>query len=612
MSRILQFSMGPVQDFVARSRRTRDLLCSSFLLSYLSGHAMMRVIQQQGTILFPVVQEQGKVTDELLDAIQHEREGYHQAVGPWVGSIPNRFQASIPDDFDPQVCVQAVEDAWKKIADVIWRQVIAPVASLGDQTAQIWERQTTHFWEMQWVIGAEPDLLRRRKYWRDFVPTVEPGDKCMLFPHLQELSGYVGSGRNASARRKQQAFWSALCKRTVETPEQHSLDLGERERLSAIGLIKRFLPNYAKEAIGWGMPDEARFFPSTQVLASLPWRKKVFCQAEYKAREYAKEARKHFSLSASAKRFFDGKDQQHPWVLMNHQAMDELRLEGVPTLQKLYADLCHAVAAEPEPTYALLLMDGDQLGDWLQVSGQSSRISQALSGFTQSVHQVVSKHLGVLIYAGGDDVFALFPYHTVLAAAVELRDTYQQAFREYAPELEATTLSASLVFANQKTPFQQLIPYAHHQLDQVAKERHGRNSLAVSLYNQSGEILHWAAPWEKVVCEGEQMTQLEKLASSLPLSQSFLYQCKVELEPLSAILPNEELSQVAMGEWERINQQALPQDREDIAQLIDLGTFSYYQKETLQEKGTAKMAAHRFTAEVAHLIRWLRQRMDEG
>ncbi len=42
MNDILQFTLGPVQGFVAQARRTRDFWAGSFLLSYLTGKAMLR------------------------------------------------------------------------------------------------------------------------------------------------------------------------------------------------------------------------------------------------------------------------------------------------------------------------------------------------------------------------------------------------------------------------------------------------------------------------------------------------------------------------------------------------------------------------------------------
>lgn len=613
MNRVLQFSISPVQEFIVRSRRTRDLLCSSFLLSYLSGCAMMRVIEENGTIQFPVVQQRGKIVDRLLCAIEGERLNPNE--GPWVGSLPNRFQAEIPDHFHPKACRDAVAEAWKNIADVIWDRVIEPVVDMGNETAHIWKRQVESFWEIHWVIGEEPDLLHRRKYWRDYVPAVkerkkkmlEAGDKCMLFPYLQELSGYTGVGKKGKNREKQQQFWSEMRKKI-----DHDLDLGEKERLSAVGMIKRFLPVYAEEAIGWSFPADVRFFPSTQVLAGLPWRKRALEIDSEQTKQYACEAKKLLGQTMdSAKRFFPN-HPTHPWVLMDYRAIQPAELRLNPKLKPLkeqFSALCHEVGSEPSNYYAILLMDGDQMGELLKVPRQSEKVSLALADFTQSVEKVVRNQGGVLIYAGGDDVFALFPYDQVFATAIHLRESYLEAFQKHAPSVRSATISASVVLADQKTPFQQVIPYAHRQLDQIAKEKYGRNSLVVSLYNQSGEIVHWAAKWEKAICSNKKRTQLEELAKTLPLSQSFLHQCKHELEPLSAVLPSQELSQVAISEWERVYQkEAGPEVKQAISSLIALGSFSDEGENT--GEGGPK---HHFSAAVARMIAWLRQkRVDEA
>lgn len=63
MSRTLHFTIGPVQSFVAQSRRTRDLLTSSFLLSYLSGVAMVYVLEAGGKIIPLVINQEGELND---------------------------------------------------------------------------------------------------------------------------------------------------------------------------------------------------------------------------------------------------------------------------------------------------------------------------------------------------------------------------------------------------------------------------------------------------------------------------------------------------------------------------------------------------------------------
>ncbi len=70
------FTIGPVQGFVTQSRRIRDLLASSFLLSFLSGQAMVEVDRQGGRLLFPEIGNQEKgFRDPLFRAIQAERAG---------------------------------------------------------------------------------------------------------------------------------------------------------------------------------------------------------------------------------------------------------------------------------------------------------------------------------------------------------------------------------------------------------------------------------------------------------------------------------------------------------------------------------------------------------
>lgn len=49
----LDIAIGPVQGFVAQSRRTRDLWGSSYLLSYLSARAALGVERAGGKVVRP-------------------------------------------------------------------------------------------------------------------------------------------------------------------------------------------------------------------------------------------------------------------------------------------------------------------------------------------------------------------------------------------------------------------------------------------------------------------------------------------------------------------------------------------------------------------------------
>ena len=81
----LHFTIGPVQTFVAQSRRTRDLWASSYLLSHLADVAMTAVEKAGGTIVLPSREKQVEQgTPGPATAVKH---------GRW----PNRFIAIASD-----------------------------------------------------------------------------------------------------------------------------------------------------------------------------------------------------------------------------------------------------------------------------------------------------------------------------------------------------------------------------------------------------------------------------------------------------------------------------------------------------------------------------------
>lgn len=144
----LFFTIGPVQGFVAQARRTRDLWGGSFLLSFLTGHAMKSIRKNGGEIIVP------NVTDNhLLQWIGGEGRGEE----PRIGSLPNIFQVN-PKENDPAELArnaeQALKNAWTKVSDVVWNEYVSIVADQGSNTKKIWDRQITNFWSISWVVGG--------------------------------------------------------------------------------------------------------------------------------------------------------------------------------------------------------------------------------------------------------------------------------------------------------------------------------------------------------------------------------------------------------------------------------------------------------------------------
>ncbi len=505
---ILHFTLGPVQGFIARARRTRDLWAGSFLLSYLAGHAMCAVIQKQGEIIFPaVLDDNRKITDDLLRAIKEVEENESTNEQPLVGTLPNRFQALVPEDFNPSECTQAVQQAWERIAGMVWERFVAPVAEKGAGTEEIWRRQVKGFWEMNWAFGDDGSCLDRRKNWRSHVPTVEHGDKCTIMGNLQEISGYIRSQKEM--REKQDLFWQELRSRVRE------LEIGEGERLCAVSLVKRLFPLVAEGTIGWRVRTG---YPSTSYIAAVPWLVETMNKEQDKAGRFLSLARRderlepRTHLKESSIFEIEKAKREHPEVAGFAQcdgnfffastlANDSLWLEGTGDTRRDLADMLKKFAVKPATYYAVLMVDGDLLGALLR-KADPKVVSNSLAIFADKVPGIVNRYSGVLVYAGGDDVLALLTAQHAVALAAELRRQYKQAFKNTGIKDHLATVSAAVVYAHHHAPLKAVLGEAHTLLDDVAKDRTGRDSLAVRVWNTGGPGLLWSAPWEEIL-EGD-------------------------------------------------------------------------------------------------------------
>lgn len=504
------FTLGPVQGFVAQARRMRDFWAGSFLLSWLAGAAMLAVKQQGGHIDFPCPD------DRYLDWMTGNRQGET----PRQGCIPNRFKAiqcKVPGGFDPGRVEHTVRAAWLALAESVWLRDLQG-CDLDSPSRTIWERQTQGFWEISWALGEDNGLLDRRKNWRAHLPPEERGVKCSMMAGWQEISGADRPGEE-----RLDAFWNPIRKRFPR-------DFDNDEKLCALAFIKRrFVGAFATLSAsmpdgwtlhGWRLDGQ---MPSTLDLAAAPWVAKLM--GSDAALEQLRAAAA--ALCGESDR---GLGKLRCVREMPSQALVDLHSSALFAHVRENTNLCpdrakvkavkRAIQSlgqdhDPSPFYAILLMDGDSLGQLLQ-SGPDAppKISQALNDFTMRVPALVDQHNGFLIYAGGDDVLALLPLDDALGCATAIRAAYLGAFETaFVVSASPSTLSAAVTFAHVKIPLTRVLRDSHRLLDDIAKDATGRDALAVRVVKSSGEALQWARPWVCAVDE-EQSGQLiiERLA----------------------------------------------------------------------------------------------------
>ena len=495
----LYCSIGPVQGFVAQSRRTRDLWASSYLLSLLARAAMDAVVSSGGRIVLPAYS--AVAAPALTD-------------GPPYGNVPNRFVAEASDLVRrAREAVSAFRQRWDEIARAVWDQFIREVAVRGNGTKDIWDRQVNNFWELSWAVGsAEDDPLARRKNWRTSPATVEPGDHCSMMGQWQELSGFIRS-RNQE-RDRQCRFWKAV----RDGSKVGELDLEEDERLCAIALIKRLFPRVASQALGQEL--KAENWPSTPYLAAIPWLRKVGKEGGElldAARHYANnvvqvaeqpQGERYTRIKSLIELRKKGDTGDLFRLDGNFFHQRALRNESVTPLKDEAArqDLLNELktiqqksGAAASSFYALLLMDGDSMGEllnWARKDRKEQDVTQALGHFAGEVSSIVDDHDGIVVYAGGDDFLALLPHDRALRCASALRDEYPNSFKSCGDLAARATLSGALLYCDYHLPLRTVLQSAHRLLDEIAKDATGRDSLVIGVWKGSGLSAQWATPWE--------------------------------------------------------------------------------------------------------------------
>lgn len=498
----LHFTFGPVQEFVSEARKTADLWCGSYLISYLAAHAIDGALEAgaKEDDFFPRI-----ASNPLLAAVRWANEHPKNANDPAasVGSLPNRFSVLVNSDEEGKQFARGADEgfgmAWLTAYDACWRRLTERHDPLKDR-AEIWDRQVDSLWETSWVISEDHRALAQRKLMRVFSPSEEPGRKCTVCGRREELGN--------------RSLWQPLSK---------SLEAGflnaDKERLCAVCLVKRTLPRVGREAFGWKVLGES--FPSTPDLAADPWRRRVAANGELR------EARE--ALATVAGKPFDQLEGGYFYPSYHEELVEGSDLKELG--KKLSA--LYSVAGAPRPTYAILVMDGDNMGARLSRLDDEGRakLSERILDFSLKVRAVVEKDGGAsrLVYAGGEDVLALLPMDAAMGVAWRVRELYKETFEgfdEFHREKLGgdSTISAGLLYCPMTLPLRTAVREAHRLLDEDAKDGAGRNALALGVWKGSGEVLKVARKWDygRWVEELLDMTAGEEL----PYPSRFLYQAQ--------------------------------------------------------------------------------------
>ncbi len=517
----LSFSLGPVQPFIAAARTVRDLWTGSYLLSFLTFKAMKPVLEErdpeQSFVMPDVTQLPLWLLQQPTGTSSH-RPSEDELLLP---CIPNVFIAVVPGADASRLvktCEHRCRDAWRRIADAVRGRLDGLLESrtefeiLRESWAALWNDQIESFFEIRTVvlpwaeatsevlntslspsrIGKEESFWSRRldllgrlmqarrsiRHVASYFPTGLVPQKCTLLGTYEQM----GPAKLEDSRK--------FFERFADHCDFEGTRTGRREHLCAVSLVKR----YAWPCFLAGELDinpRARRFADTATIAAAKWLEPWPNLNPEKI--WGNEG--HWS------------GQWLHWKSRNEGVEDGE--EEVP--KDVWDEILDARSKSKPPTYyAVLMIDGDEMGKWLrgefcpeaESRTLQATISRLLTGFAVGrAPEIVSgkKHRGELIYSGGDDVLALLPTESALACGLDLRNAYRDNWRKEmlgTKNVKDATVSAGIAVLHYKEDLRFALDAAR-KAEKAAKNA-GRDALGLSVCRRSGEHSTALVAWDQV------------------------------------------------------------------------------------------------------------------
>jgi CRISPR-associated protein Cmr2 len=511
---LLSFKIGPVQPFIEAARSMRDLLTGSYLLSTLIFAAIEPILDACGptALVYPALRGVPLMDHWLRDqGVAVDEPAPRSLSRP---SIPHRFLALVPSALADGLITKSQRAAnvkWLEIADAVRSGLKSQLDPNWPNWDRLWEDQIGSYFDFRAVAfrmsnARHEELLGRDSVGR-FTPIKALGHYGHSHPGTWQNSVEISATlMDASTRIRHIPTYRP----NGDVPQKCTL-LGTYEQMGPATLSES--RRFFEEGLSF---DKGR-----DRLCAISLTKRFAFQHYFKTR-----------LG------IDPQDYQFPDT----------------------ANLCRR-SGEGYRYYALLAMDGDNMGAWLSGAkspkirevlhpkiaewherngnvGQAmdlprpvspalhAAISEALTDFaTHIVPGIVEKHDGVVIYAGGDDVLAALPVARALECACELR----KAFSSFEALGSRASMSSGLVLAHEMENLRYVIGSAR-KAEKQSKDR-GRDRLTLAVMRRGGEHSFATCRWDYAPTVSEESERFRR-----GCSDRWTYQLRQQL-PVVETLP---------------------------------------------------------------------------
>lgn len=481
---LLALSIGPVQEFIAAARRTRDLWFGSYLLSEISKAAAKSVQGNGGKLIFPAPDNASDLNpDSQLN-------------------VANIILAEVGESK-----LAAVAETAKKAAQACWRK-------FADQVLQEYR---PHIRIDLWNDQVD-DVIEFYAAWLPYSPETYTSDRVALMRLLSARKRcrdfLPAKGRAGIPKSSLDGLRESVLLEDRPSGSQTPLRLAGGEQLDVVGLVKR----------AWRPVTGNPNYPSVARIAADPWIRLLqskdvdlspliqACEAlgPEVVRKLGTSPERGYPQFAAFP--FEG-------TALYRCRQRSLRKEcEIPDSDQKFAGMVAAreglsagardkrIPAEPSPYLAILVADGDRMGQVLSRLNspiEHRQFSKALAQFAAQAREIVRVSQGALVYAGGDDVLAFVPVDHCLRCARELHDAFADALKPYSNGGNPPSLSVGVAVAHFMEPLEDLLAYGraaehHAKHPRPADGRQDdRNGLAVHVVKRGGGPVAVRANWHE-------------------------------------------------------------------------------------------------------------------
>ncbi|WP_315788315.1 Cas10/Cmr2 second palm domain-containing protein [Fischerella sp. JS2] len=473
-------TFAPVQGFIEKSRKLRDLYGSSYLLSFLAW-----------AICYVAECNDCKVVSPALPNVTQ--------------GMPN--QIIIQGDFKKEDAEFALNTAWECVTETCREWIEAQVVDRGDgkkwdykSWKRIWGLWTKYAWEFFWVQGKPGESIsdvrqrlnekkRSRAWtginWQGESSTLSGAD-AIAYPGLgiHEPQKYNYQAEKAAVKE----FYTQLSKKLGESfIDSMGLKLSQASRVE---LSKKYGESFIVGNEELNVPELVKRLVTHNAIAE--------------------------RLIERFQQLFQVDQTQLPKISRQIQELSEdLNPDSFKDISRLneakYIDDGYQLVREKLPHQGWFVGDGDKAGDYLksfadkpEEASKTNEFSELMRNWGKDFKDYFKNHPPEdcrVVYAGGDDFLGVF-YETKQAGELKpkrcvdffttfKKDVWDQNNNQ--AEKKPITVSVGFVWAASGIPQRDVLQHCR-EAEKSAKNN-GRDRIAFRVLFNNGNYLEWVCPW---------------------------------------------------------------------------------------------------------------------